>query len=742
MFLDALSLSRVHLVGLSRGGRTSIDFAIKYPHRLTTLCLTAANINGLPWSPEFAAIRERVARAAQGTGLDEARRLSSELRVAWDDEPDATTVLDTARSLEGLRRQHSIHAAGVVIAPDPITEHCPVLRLEADGEVVTQFDGKAVDRIGLLKMDFLGLRNLTVITDTLAHIESTTGERVAIEEIPLDDATTFAMVAAGDTDGVFQLESAGYKTLCRQLRPDCFDDIIALGALYRPGALKAGAHLEYARRKHGQSKVDYPHPDLEEILSPTYGLLIYQEQVQQIAQKIAGFTLGEADHIRKAIGKKLADQMASLQAQFIDGCVAKGYEEGLGKELWGLIEGFASYAFNKSHSAAYGLITYQTAWLKRHYPVQYMAALLTSVKNNKDKLPAALHSCRTLGITVLPPDVNASSMDFTPGGEVREIRFGLSAVRNVGEQVVEQIVAARTEKGPFTDFTDFCRKVDASVLNKRTAESLIKAGAFESLGHPRKGLLLVFEPICEQVLATKRAEAEGQFSLFGDASGGNAQLDGEMEVPDLEFDRKEKLVAEREMLGLYVSDHPLLGLERLLTDLTTCPIPEAAAHAARGNLKLAGILVNLQKKFTKRGEPYLAGTLEDLQGGVDVIFFPGVYQQYGDLLAEDAVLCVGGRLDEGEPPKLIASEVSAPDVSEATGAPLVLRVDARQCTPEVVGRLREILADHPGVVPVELEVGNGGGRRTTLRLGEDRTVRRSPGLYAELKTLLGPGAVS
>jgi DNA polymerase III subunit alpha len=672
--------------------------------------------------------------------LEDARKLSAELRRAWDDEPDAGKVLDTALSLEGLRRQHSIHAAGVVIAPDPITHHCPVLRVEADGEIVTQYDGRMVEEIGLLKMDFLGLRNLTVITDALAHIRATTGHRVVIEDIPLDDAETYAMLAAGDTDGVFQLESAGYKTLCRQLRPDCFDDIIALGALYRPGALKAGAHLEYARRKHGQSPVSYPHPDLEEILQPTYGLLIYQEQVQQIARRIAGFSLGEADQIRKAIGKKLADKMAALRATFVEGCVEKGYEERLGRDLWALIEGFASYAFNKSHSAAYGLVTYQTAWLKRHYPVEYLAALLTSVKNHKDKLPAGLHTCRTMGITVLPPDVYASELDFTPvdGG----IRFGLSAVRNVGEQVVEQIITARREQGAFTDFADFCRKVDAAVLNKRTVESLIKAGAFESLGHPRLGLLQVFEAICDEALAVKRAEAEGQFSLFGEPGGGcaDASFDA-VAVPDVEFQRNDKLAAEREMLGLYVSDHPLLGLERLLSEMSTVSIGALGEDQQGGQATVAGILTAIQKKFTKKGEPYVVGTLEDLQGGVETMFFPSVYQQAGDLLLEDAVLCVTGRLDAGESPKLIATAVTAPDLSEATGAPLVVVLDPRQCTAEVIRRLKAVLAEHRGAVPVQVEVGNGTGRRTVLQVAGDLYVRRNPGLYAELKMLLGGDAV-
>ncbi len=684
--------------------------------------------------------------------LDKARELSAELRDAWEDEPDAKRVLDTAASLEGLRRQHSIHAAGVVISAEPITEHTPVLRLEANGETVTQYDGGMVEAIGLLKMDFLGLRNLTVISDALDHVKTSTGERVVIEALPLDDEATYRMLAEGETDGVFQLDSAGMKSLVRLLRPDRFDDIVALLALYRPGPMSAGLHTEYAERKHGRSKVVYLHPDLEPILEPTYGILVYQEQVLEIARVIAGFTLGQADMLRRAIGKKKQAEMVAQREKFLEGCVAKGYDAVLGKRLWELIEGFADYAFNKSHSAGYGLISYQTAWLKTHYPVEYMAALLTSVKGNKDRLPLYLHSCRMMGIEVLQPDVNASALDFAPAAElgrddqqVAAIRFGLSAVRNVGEQVVESILAARREHGRFTDFADFCAKVDAGVLNRRTLESLIKAGAFESLHHPRKGLLLAFEQIAEQALARKRAEADGQFSLFDQPDGAAAdglELVADVTVPDLEFERREKLANEREMLGLYVSDHPLRGLERALAQLSTVAICDVAEQQGSGIVSLAGILTGLQKKFTKKGEPYVVGTLEDLRGGIECMFFPSVYQQAADLLVEDTVLCVQGRLDNSETPKAIALEVTAPDLSDVFDGPLRLTVAPQQCTDTVVEALKAILGEHPGAVAVHLQLANGNGKATTLRLSDDFCVARSPGLYAELKGLLGPQAVS
>lgn len=682
--------------------------------------------------------------------LDDALAQSGELAESRDTNPDAKKVLELAAGLEGLRRQHSIHAAGVVIADQPITDIVPTLQVDGQAEVVTQYDGGQVEDLGLLKMDFLGLRNLTIISDALDHIEMTRGEKVDIDNLPLDDAETYALIARGETDGVFQLESAGYKSLCRRMKPDCFADITALGALFRPGPMEAKLHTAYADRKNGLEVVDYIHPDVTEILEESYGLLIYQEQVQKIAQKIAGFTLGQADMIRKAMGKKLRDKMEALKGDFIDGTGASGYPRQLGVDLWNQIEGFAKYAFNKSHSAAYGMVTYQTAWLKAHYPVEFMAALLTSVKTNKDKLPAALHACRTMDIEVLVPDINDSLINFAPvtagpDGDAaprRQIRFGMSAVRNVGEGVVAEIIAARRSAGAFSDFHDFVHKVPVGVLNKRTVESLVQAGAFESLGHPRRGLGLAVEAVIDNALAIKRREEEGQYDLFGGLGG--AEDGPEMEavtIPDLEYDRKDKLDAEREMLGLYVSDHPLLGLERALAELAGTAIPEVAEAASGTEVTIAGLLTAVTKKFTKTGDSYLVGTVEDLQGGVEVMFFPRCYATYAELLTEDQILVVSGRVDDGRDTKMvIADRVTEADLSEATGAPLTLRLDPRQCAPEMVGRLHTVFAEHTGAVPVRLQV-DGDGRTTRLALPDDLSVRRSPGLYAELKSLLGAEAL-
>jgi DNA polymerase III subunit alpha len=714
----------------------------------------ATRVLGLPYS-----FGDRLCKmfppAQQGreASLEEALQASVELRETREGNPDARQVLDLAAGLEGLRRQHSIHAAGVVIADEPITDIVPTLVVDGEGEVVTQYDGRQVEELGLLKMDFLGLRNLTIISDALDHIERTTGQRVDLDHLPLDDPETYALISRGETDGVFQLESSGYKSLCRRMRPDRFEDITALGALFRPGPMSANLHLEYADRKNGVKPVSYIHPDVTDILEESYGLLIYQEQVQKIAQRIAGFSLGEADLIRKAIGKKLRDKLEALKDQFVDGTVQQGYDKQLGLDLWAQIEGFADYAFNKSHSAAYGVVTYQTAWLKAHHPVEYMAALLTSVKNNKDKLPTALHTCRTMGIEVLVPDINESLSDFAPvrstdpgSPHPRQIRFGLSAVRNVGEGVVAEVVAARRSAGAFTSFADFVSKVPASVLNKRTVESLVKAGAFESLGHPRKGLLLVLEGVIDSALAIKRREEEGQYDLFGGlGAAADAAATGVLDsgpVPDVEFDRKEKLAAEREMLGLYVSDHPLQGLERVLADLASAPVPQVLELRGGAEVTVAGLLTGVTKKFTKKGESYVTGTLEDLQGGVEVLFFPSCYATYADLLVDDEVLVVHGRIDDGrDVVQVIADRVSRPDLSEATGAPLTLTLHPRQCAPDMVGRLRDLLAEHAGPVPVRLRVADGGRRTTTLAVPEALAVRRSQGLFAELKGLLGAAAV-
>ncbi|HWG60650.1 MAG TPA: DNA polymerase III subunit alpha [Streptosporangiaceae bacterium] len=678
---------------------------------------------------------------------------AGEIRALYDAEQEVRQVIDTARGLEGLIRQAGVHAAGVIMSSEPIIDHVPVWKREADGAVITQFDYPACEALGLLKMDFLGLRNLTVLDDAVRGISANRGIDVDLETLALDDKPTYELLARGDTLGIFQFDGGPMRALLRSMRPDNFEDISAVGALYRPGPMGANAHNDYADRKTGRKPVVPIHPELEEpladILGDTYGLIVYQEQVMAIAQKLAGYSPGNADLLRRAMGKKKKEILDKEYAPFEAGMKARGYSASAVKTLWDILVPFSDYAFNKAHSAAYGLVSYWTAYLKANYPAEYMAGLLTSVSGDKDKSALYLNECRRMGVTVLPPDVNASAATFTPVGG--DIRFGLAAIRNVGTNVVDAIVAARTTKGAFTSFADFLRKVPVNVCNKRVIESLVKAGAFDSLGHPRKGLVLIHEQAIDTVIDVKRNEAIGQDSLFG----GDAETEAtfEVPVPDGEWDKSAVLAFEREMLGLYVSDHPLLGVEHILAAGTDCSIAELLAsvtdEADRGSrggrdsqlVTVGGILSGVQRKVTKQGNPWAAATLEDLGGAIEVLFFPASYQQCSLLLAEDAIVLVKGRLDRREDaPKLIAQDVSTPDLTAGGSGPFVVSMPVQRCVPPVVDRLREVLTTHPGLAEVHLKLCNG-QRTTIVRLDDKLRVKPSPALHADLKQLLGPACV-
>jgi DNA polymerase-3 subunit alpha len=675
--------------------------------------------------------------------LEEAFVKSSELRAARE-QPEYREVLEVAARLEGLKRHHGIHAAAVIIGARPLSEVVPLMRVEG-GEVLTQYEMGAAEALGLLKMDFLGLRNLTVLSDAERHVRNNRGVEIDMDAPEflgdMDDERTFAMLSTGDTLGVFQLDSAGMQALVRRLKPTRFEDISALLALYRPGPLGMNMHTAFADRKNGLEDVVHDHADLEAVLGETYGVIVYQEQVMQIATDLCGFTMAEADALRKAVGKKQRKLMEAQREQFMTGGVAKGYEKRFVKRLWDLIEKFAEYGFNKAHTVAYGVVSYQTAYLKAHHPVEYMAALLTSVRNNKDNKPLYLNECRRLGIPVRLPDVNASEADFTPRGE--EIVFGLAAVRGVGEGVVERIVAARVEQGAFTDFADFCAKVDASVLNRTVLENLIRAGAFVSLGHPRRGLLAVYEGIVADALARKRAEAAGQFSLFDDPGGDVEQVASPaVEIPDDEFPPRDLLKLERDLLGLYVSSHPLDGTEAVLGALTDTQVVALGDRADAATVTVGGVLTSVTKKFTRKGDTYLTGVLEDLTGQVEVVFWPSTYRVAHEVLVEDAVLVLRARVERrDEVVKLTADAVTPPDLSEALGQPLVIRFAAGQLTPESIARLEGVLAGHPGAAPVAVEVVNADGGAQRFRLGDRFRVERRPGLFGELKATFGPDAV-
>ncbi len=673
-------------------------------------------------------------------------REAGDLRAAYDSDPDVKRVLDTAKDLEGLKRQVGVHAAGVVICKDPLIDHIPVWRRDADGAVITQFDMGTCETLGLLKMDFLGLRNLTVLDDCLAHIEANRGEKVVLEELSLDDPEAYALLCRGESMGVFQLEGGPMRSLMRSMQPNNFEDISALLALYRPGPMGVGAHIEYVERKHGRRPIEPIHAELAEplgeVLNDTYGVIVYQEQVMAAAQKVAGYSLGQADLLRRAMGKKKKEVLDKEYIPFREGMRAHGYSDAAVAKLWEVLVPFADYAFNKAHTAGYGLVSYWTAYLKARYPAEYMAALLTSVKDDKDKSAVYLNECRRMGIKVLPPDVNESDANYTPRGT--DIRFGLTAIRNVGENVVASIVNTRRSKGRYGDFPDFLRKVEQIACNKKVVESLIKAGAFDSLGHTRRGLLSIHAEALDACMEVKRAEAIGQFDLFG-ADDPDAAPDETFRIPIPigEWEKTMLLAYEREMLGLYVSDHPLLGVEHVLAAAADTPVP--ALHgdglADGAIVTVGGILSSVTRKVTKQGNAWAMATLEDLEGAVEVMFFPQTYQQCGIHLAEDAVVLVRGRVDRREDvPKLIAMELSVPDLSQGPRGPVVLMLPAARCTPPVVDRLKEVLGTHPGTTEVHLHLSSS-TRTTVLRLDERLRVSASPALMGDLKALLGPACL-
>jgi len=668
---------------------------------------------------------------------------AQEFRNLYESEPDAKTIVDMARGLEGLKRQSGVHAAGVILSREPLLDVIPIHRREADGAIITQFDMGACEATGLLKMDFLGLRNLSVLDDCIENIKNNKGVSVVLEDLPLHDKKTFELLSRGDTLGVFQLDSAPIRALLRSMAPDSFEDISAVIALYRPGPMGVNAHNDYADRKNKRKRIEPIHPELsealKEILDDTYGLIVYQEQVMAIAQKLAGFSLGRADLLRKAMGKKNKEILDKEYVHFEAGMRSNGFSSVAIEELWKTLIPFSDYAFNRAHSAGYGVVSFWTAYLKANFPTEYMAALLTSVRDDKDKSALYLNECRRMGIKVLPPDVNDSNGEYTPLGN--DIRFGLAAIRNVGENVVASIAKNRLVKGRYSSFGDFLAKVDVHVCNKKTIESLIKAGAFDSLGHSRKGLMAVYLEAIDSIMETKRAESIGQFDLFGGGVSTSSGISGiVLDIDSMEWEKALLLSYEREMLGLYVSDHPLLGVEHVLRSAADISINQILDDGVTHEqvVTIAGLITSVQRKVSRQGQPWAIVTIEDLAGGIDVRFFSNSYQQHALNLIEDRIVVIRGRIDKKEEtPQVTAIDLSIPDINQAPIGPFIIKLEAERCTPPIVDRMKEILRSHPGTREVHLKI-EGGSKNTILRLDDGLKITASPSLSADLKSILGP----
>jgi DNA polymerase-3 subunit alpha len=668
--------------------------------------------------------------------LEQALRDSPPLKLAYDRDAKVKQVIDIARRLEGMARHASTHAAGVVISSQPLQETVPLYKTNRD-EIVTQYAMDDLERIGLLKMDFLGLTTLTVIEDALKHIEHNRGVLLNLADLPLDDPATFALFSRGATSGVFQFESHGMREILRRYQPSRLEDLIALNALYRPGPIQGGMIDDFIARKHGQKKVTYDLPELEEMLAETYGVIVYQEQVMQIANRLAGFSLGEADLLRRAMGKKKPKEMAAQQEKFIAGCKQRKVSERKATRLFDLMAQFAGYGFNKSHSTAYALLAFQTAYLKTHYPVEFMAAVLTAETGTTEKVVKYIGECREMGITVQPPDVNLSDWSFTPAGEA--IRFGLGAVRNVGFNTVQAIQTARSSLGRFTSLFQFCEEVDVRVLNRRGLESLVKAGALDSLGASRPALLQVVERALERGARLQREKESGQHALFG---GGVAEPAPPPPLPDVEeWPEHERLRYEKEILGFFITGHPLARYQGRLRELRVVAISELETSSSNAAVRLAGIVVRVRQMRSKKGDRWAIATLEDLSGVIDLLVFPEAFRRLESRLYPDALLVIKGRTRVEESGVRVAVQEAKPleEVLQAPETRVVIHLDVGRLQPETIERLDRLFQRKPGRSRVEFhlppEFGQvSGGKEVRIRVDDE--------LITELKGLCGESAVS
>jgi DNA polymerase III subunit alpha len=640
--------------------------------------------------------------------------MAAGLREIYENDPKIRDVIDTAISLEGMVRQDSVHAAGVVISTEDLYNYTPIQK-EGEGDIVTQYKMEDIQEIGLLKMDFLGLKTLSLIDKCLFLIKKAKNVDIDVNSLSLDDKKTYKMLSEGDCLGVFQLESSGMRELVVNLKPAKYEDLVALLALYRPGPLQSGMVNDFVESKNGRKKISYPHPSLEPILKDTYGIILYQEQVMGIASELAGFSMSEADILRGAISKKKRKLLEKQRQKFIDGARKKGIEEDIAENIFALVKHFAEYGFNKSHSAAYAMISYQTAYLKANYPVEFMAALLSIRMNSQEKVAQYVQETRRMGITVLPPDINESFSDFTVRGN--SIRFGLSAIKNVGSNVIENIENERDKRGKFKDFIDFCQRVETPVLNRKTLESLIKSGTFDSLGHGRKFLFENFETITGEVLKIKRDRDRGQFSLFDSDGGNKGELlfDGTITGSSTqdEYPQKKILNFEKEMLGLYISGHPLLEYEKALSKLDS--IIKIASYNDRSEVSLGGIITGIKTVFTKKNQQMCFIDFEDIESSIEVIVFPNVLEKCKKYIAVDKIVNIKGKIDKKEDQiKIISNEISelekdSTDKKVNTGigkneGKIVFSINKKCLDRNIINDLYEIMKKNPGSNVVQLRI--------------------------------------
>src|SRR5881398_80066 len=676
--------------------------------------------------------------------LDRAIKDSPALQQAYESDSQIRQLLDTARKLEGLVRNAGVHAAGVVISPRPLTELVPLHKTKND-EIVTAFDMVAIEKMGLLKMDFLGLTTLTILDDTLKLIAQTRGEHITLEGILLDDQETYEKVFhSGLTSGVFQFESHGMRDVLRRYRPNSIEDLTALNALYRPGPIQGGMIDDFIDRKHGRKRIEYELPELQEILQETLGVIVYQEQVMQIANSLAGYSLGEADLLRRAMGKKIASEMAAQRERFVTGAVQRGFPQKKIEKIFDLMAQFAGYGFNKSHSAAYALLAYQTAYLKTHYPVEFMAALLTSVTGSTDDVVKYINECREMGIAVEPPDINVSDANFTPHGSA--IRFGLAAVKNVGGNAIESIVAARRNLGKFESIFAFCEKVDLRLLNKRVLESLIKSGAMDALGR-RAQLMAVLDKAIERAQKTQRDAESGQHGLFGVFQEEEVQnhIDRLPETPD--WDEHQRLAAEKEILGFFITGHPLEKYREKLEDLRALNTQEISAiKSSTGkdeNITAAGMITNLRVLKSKKGDFYAQASLEDMAGSIDMLVFPEAYRKLQEKVKlQVPVLIRGGvRIEEGANPKLTVNDILPLEEAKVPlPKSLRIRIQVENAEDVTVDQLHSLCRERKGEAKVLFDVERQGDFMVVME-AEDYNVQPDRNFIARVEELCGRGAV-